>query len=87
MAFYGLVFPAYAWLFMVPSLRRRRPVAARPPRTATVIFFGGVIVLAAPMFWVGFVEGRMVWLVPGMGLVMLSRLLLPKGPPASAPVP
>jgi len=44
-------------------------------------------VLAAPMFWVGFVEGRMVWLVPGMGLVMLSRLLLPKGPPASAPVP
>jgi two-component system sensor histidine kinase QseC len=31
-------------------------------------------------------EGRMLWLVPGLLLVMLSRLLLPKGPPAAPAV-
>ena len=87
MAFYGLVFPAYVWLFMVPSLRRRRPVAARPPRTATVIFFAAVVILAAPAFWMGFIEGRVLWLVPGVLLVVVSRLLLPKGPPGAPAVP
>ena len=87
MAFYGLVFPAYVWLFMVPSMRRRRPVAARPPRTATLIFFAAVVVLAAPAYWMGFIEGRMLWLVPGVLLVMVSRLLLPKGPPVAPPAP
>ena len=82
MAFYGLVFPTYVWLFMVPSLRHRRPVAARPPRPATIIFFAAVVTIAAPMFWMGFIEGRMPWLLPGLALVMISRLLLPKGPPA-----
>lgn len=86
MAFYGLIFPAYVWLFMVPSLRRRRPVAARPPRPATLVFFTAVCVLAAPTFWMGFIEGRMRWLVPGVAVVLLSRLLLPKGPPAAAAV-
>ena len=84
MAFYGLVFPTYVWLFMVPSLRRRRPVAARPPRPATVIFYVAVLILAAPGYWMGFIEGRMRWLIPGMALVLLSRALLPKGPPAEA---
>ena len=83
MAFYGLVFPTYVWLFMVPALRRRRPVAARPPRTGTVIFFAGVIILAAPGFWMGFIEGRMLWLLPALTLILLSRAVLPKGPPAA----
>ena len=87
MAFYGLVFPAYVWLFMVPAMRRRRAVAAHPPRTATLVFFGAVLVLAAPAYWMGFIEGRMVWLLPGLALVMLSRLLLPKSPPAAPTVP
>ena len=87
MAFYGLVFPAYVWLFMVPSLRKRRAVAARRPRTATIVFFAAVMILAAPSFWMGFVEGKMAWLVPGLALVMISRLLLPKGQPATATGP
>ena len=36
------------------------------------------MILAAPLYWMGFIEGRMVWLVPGLLLVMLSRFLLPK---------
>ena len=89
MAFYGLVFPTYVWLFMVPSLRHRRPVAARPPRTATLVFFAGVVVLAAPGFWMGFIEGQMLWMLPALALILVSRALLPKGPPAvpAAPAP
>ena len=85
MAFYGLVFPTYVWLFMMPALRRR-PMAAGPPRTATVVFFGAVVTLAAPAFWMGFIEGRMLWLVGGVLLVVVSRLLLPKGPAAAPAV-
>ena len=81
MAFYGLIFPTYVWLFMVPSMRKRRPVAARPPRPATMVFFAAVVVLAAPGFWMGFIEGRMAWLLPAIGWVLISRVLLPKGPP------
>ena len=90
MAFYGLVFPAYVWLFMVPAMRRRRPIAVRPPRGGMLIYFGAVLALAAPFFWLGFVEGQMWLLVPGLALVLVSRLLLPKGPPAPetpAPTP
>jgi hypothetical protein len=82
MAFYGLVFPAYAWLFMVPALRRRRPAPAPPPRGGILIYFAAVVALAAPFFWMGFIEGQMKWLVPGLALVVLARLLVPKGPPA-----
>jgi hypothetical protein len=85
MAFYGLVFPTYVWLFMMPSMRRR-PIAARPPRTASIVFFGAVLTLAAPAYWMGFVEGRMLWLVGGLLVVVLSRLLLPRGAPTTPPV-
>jgi hypothetical protein len=79
MAFYGLVFPAYVWLFMVPALRRRRPVAVRPPRGGILIYFAAVVALAAPFFWMGFIEGQMKWLVPGLVPVLLARFLVPKG--------
>lgn len=82
MAFYGVIFPTYVWLFMVPSLRNRRPVAARPPRAATLVFYAGVVALAAPGFWMGFVEGQMLWLAPSLIWVLASRLLLPNGPSA-----
>lgn len=82
MAFYGVIFPTYVWLFMVPSLRNRHAVAARPPRTATLVFYAGVVALAAPGFWMGFIEGQMLWLAPSFIWVVASRLLLPKGPSA-----
>ena len=79
LAFYGLVFPAYMWLFTVPRRLRGggRAVAARPTR-GQVIFFLAVLVLAAPMYWMSFIEGRMAWAVPGLLLVLVSRFLLPK---------
>ena len=34
------------------------------------------VLVAAPMFWKGFIDDRMVWLLPGLGVVLLARLLL-----------
>jgi hypothetical protein len=69
MGFYSLIFPAYVWLCMIGS-------AARPPSKRTVIVFIAAVGLAAPMFWLGFIEGRMTWLAPGLAVVLLARLAL-----------
>jgi hypothetical protein len=34
----------------------------------------GVVVICAPMFWVAFVERRLVWMVPGVLIALLARL-------------
>ncbi len=74
MGFYGLIFPAYAWIVMLP---RRRPSGATTCLAA--------IILAAPCYWFGFVEQRWLWLAPGLAIVLLAPLvrgLLPR--PAEA---
>jgi hypothetical protein len=68
MGFYGLIFPAYLWICM------RRP-SRRALVTAAV-----VIALVAPMFWIGFIEEKMLWLIPGVLLILFARLLIPAGP-------
>lgn len=72
MAFYGLVFPAYAWLCMWPD-GGRRTVPARA-WLALAIAVG----VAAPMFWLGFMHQRTAWLLPGLAVVLLARLSLPR---------
>jgi hypothetical protein len=72
MGFYGLVFPAYVWLCMVPFRGGR-------PTPASVRFFAVSVALAAPFFWTGFVESRMMYLVPGLALVLLARFLISTG--------
>jgi len=69
MAFYGLVFPAYVWVCMVPL---GRPAPGPVPRS--LIAWGTGVLIAAPMFWMGFIEGKMGWLGPGLGVVLVSRL-------------
>lgn len=71
MGFYALVFPAYVWLCMIPSPR------SKPSRRSLIVFAVAVLV-AAPMFWMGFIEGRMIWLLPGLALVLLARLAVPR---------
>lgn len=71
MAFYGLLFPAYIWICALgrdgPSRRSLRIWA----------FAVGV---AAPMFWMGFIERREVWLAPGLLIVLLARLAVRRAP-------
>jgi hypothetical protein len=72
MAFYGLVFPAYVWFCMV---RLRDGEAAGPTRKKLRLMAAAVLI-AAPMYWKGFIDNEMIWLLPGIGVVLLTRLLL-----------
>jgi hypothetical protein len=38
------------------------------------------------MFWMGFIAQQMIWLLPGLGVVLLARLLIPT-PAMPAPIP
>jgi hypothetical protein len=74
MAFYGLVFPAYVWLCMIPTWR-----APRAPTRREIGVWLGTSAVAAPAYWMGFIERREWWLVPGLAVVLLARLLVPRG--------
>jgi hypothetical protein len=69
MGFYGLVFPAYVWLVMLP--RRNSP--STPTKRNVTIFIAATL-LAMSMFWLGFVLSKMIWLLPGLAIVLLARL-------------
>jgi hypothetical protein len=82
MAFYGLVFPAYVWLCVVPT-RHGAPLAARH-----VAVFAVAVLVAAPLYWMAFVEGRMAWVLSALAILIAARLLLmgaPAGTGASPP--
>ncbi len=73
MGFYGLVFPAYVWLCMIPT-PIRSPLSKPSRRTLTV--FAAAVALATPFYWMGFIERRELWLVPGLGIVLIARLFV-----------
>jgi len=64
MGFFGLVFPAYVWLCML----------RRSPSRRALRIWAVAVAAALPLFFAGFVAGRMVLLVPGVALVLLARL-------------
>lgn len=70
MGFYGLVFPAYVWLVMIPGRGRAAP------SWRNLSIFALAVVASMPMFYMGFVAQQMIWLVPGLALVLLARLLI-----------
>jgi hypothetical protein len=83
LGFYGLVFPGYVWLCAMP---RSASAHTRPsPRALAVL--AGVVVVAFPMYWMGFVERRHVWLIPGLLVMLLSRMLVRRATAASAAHP
>ncbi|MFG0246023.1 MAG: hypothetical protein ACF8MF_08260 [Phycisphaerales bacterium JB052] len=60
---YGLVFPTYVLYRAVLARNGARPMS--------MVAVWGAIVLATPMFWLGFMQGESVWLAPGMGIVLM----------------
>ncbi|MEZ6243817.1 MAG: hypothetical protein R3B57_12335 [Phycisphaerales bacterium] len=72
MAFYGLAFPAYVWLVMIPGRNADAPGVFRRAVRVWAMSIG----IAAPMFWMGFIGGQELWLAPGLGVVLLARLLV-----------
>jgi hypothetical protein len=74
MAFYGLVFPAYVWICVIP-LREGNP----PPTRVQIVTWIIAVAAAAPMFWMGFIARETSWLAPGLGVVLFARLALISG--------
>jgi hypothetical protein len=64
MSFYGLVFPAYVWICIF--------------RRGHWKTWAISVLIAAPMYWMGFIERQTIWLVPGVAVVLLAGLYRPK---------
>jgi len=69
MGFYGLVFPAYLCI-----------CSDKPSRRGLWVF-AIAVVAAAPLFWLGFIQGKMLWLIPGVLLILCPRLFIAAVPP------
>lgn len=79
MSFYGLAFPAYVWLVMIPT---RSPAPDR--RRRSMLVWAAAVGIAAPMYWMGFIERQDMWLGFGLAVVLLARLALPRSQAATA---
>jgi hypothetical protein len=62
LGFYGLVFPAYIWLIMIPPRR-------------SVLRLATIILIAAPLYWLTFVEDQMIFGIPAVAILILSKFL------------
>jgi uncharacterized membrane protein YiaA len=69
MGFYGLVFPAYVWICMIPFSTSRRP------DRRSLVVFASAVTLASPFFALGFIGQRMFWLIPGLLIVLAAKIL------------
>jgi hypothetical protein len=68
MGFYGLLFPAYVWLCMIPTKDGR----TTPDRDRVIRWLLAVL-LAGPFFWAGFVDRWYWWLLAGLAIVIGMR--------------
>jgi len=75
MGAYGLAFPAYVWLCMMPDK------TLVPPARRNLIVWASSVVLACPFFWAGFIERKTIWLVPGLLVVLFARAFVRKSAP------
>lgn len=78
MAFYGLVFPAYVWICMIPMRDGHSGIGGTVGRWKFRVWAFAVGV-AAPMFWMGFIERQEWWLAPGLAVVLAARAVIPGG--------
>ena len=69
LVFYGLIFPAYVWICVIP-FRGRRPALRRG-----VAIWIAAVVLALPCFWMGFIERQTWWLAVGLGVMAIAKCL------------
>lgn len=74
MSAYGLLFPAYVWLCVAPT----RHGATRVTKWHVGAWALSCLI-AAPAFWMGFIERREIWLLPGLGVVLLAGAIVPWG--------
>jgi hypothetical protein len=78
MGFYALVFPTYVWLCMIPGR------GASPPTRRQLLVFASAVIIALPMFWLGFIHQRLIWLAPGVLISLLARFAVPRSAKVSS---
>lgn len=83
MGLYGLVFPAYVWLVVIPT-RHGIPTQGSPARRRIMRVYCAAVGLAMPMFWMGFIERQELFLAPGLAIVLLARMFIPSSTPQGA---
>lgn len=66
---YGLIFPAYVWLCMLPSRSRIPPHIAR-------LMLVVAILIALPMAYQGFLAGRAMWVPLALAVLAAARVVL-----------
>ena len=79
MVFYGLIFPAY-----IVTCAPRLPGAPGPTRRQFAVL-AGVVLLALPCYWLGFMEKQTWWLLPGVLIVLAGRLFIGRGESPARP--
>jgi hypothetical protein len=79
LGFYGIVFPAY---LLLQGFGEREASLARVLRIRWVLPL--VVVVTLPMYWVGLVEHRPMWLIPAVLILVGSRALMPARPTANS---
>ena len=62
LGFYGLLFPAYVWLQIVPPRRSNQ-------------LFAAAVIFATPMMWLAFVERQYLWTIPAVAICLLAKLI------------
>jgi hypothetical protein len=67
MAFYGLAFPAYVWLCMTPK-------AGATQRNLAIL--AAALMIAAPMYHLAFIQGKMAAVIPAVLIVAAARGLV-----------
>jgi hypothetical protein len=77
MGCYGLAFPAYVWLVMIPTRDGHAGIAG-PNGKRKLLILAFAVGVAMPMTWMAFIERDEIYAVPGMLVVLLSRLALPR---------
>ncbi|HEY5653988.1 MAG TPA: hypothetical protein VIR63_06440 [Pontiella sp.] len=66
MSAYGLLFPTYVLYRVISAFKGKSPVSL------TVMWIA--VILATPLFWVGFIERQAFLLIPGMMILLLGAV-------------
>ena len=65
LSFYGLLFPTYMLY---------RAILKKRAKSLSIMWI--TIAIASPVFWLGFMERQSIWLIPGMGIVLLGAWIV-----------
>ena len=76
---YGLIFPAYVWLCVIPTW-------GNIPSRRKVIVWVAAVGIAFPMAYAGFIAGHSFWIAISLAVLAFARICLELSPPKDATI-